>query len=156
MTFRPGDVTYHAGMKRLPVLLCALLLAGCGSLSTTPTTGQLLDAPTTLNVAGKPVKTQATPTVNGNIFSVKIKLSTTRAVLPALKLKDVYVVTQDGVWTANTPRNSQWKCAPNCALAVVRGPANGLQRGMGVQIVLGLQDAQGRTLLLRDAQATVK
>ena len=143
-------------MKRLLLPLMTLLLAGCGTLNSAPTAGQLLDAPTTLNVAGNPVKADAFPTVKRDVFSVKVKLSTSKSTLPGLKLTDVYVVTQDGVWTADSTTSKTWKCAANCTMAQARGAANGVEVGAGVQVILGLQDTQGRQYLLRDAQAQVK
>lgn len=143
-------------MKRLFVPLMALLMVGCGTLNAAPTAGQLLDAPTTLNVAGKPVKADAYPTVNRETFNVKVKLSTSKTTLPGLKVTDVYVVTSDGVWTADSRTSKTWKCAANCTIAQARGAANGVQTGVGVQVVLGLQDAQGNQYLLRDPQAQVK
>lgn len=142
-------------MKRFLIPFAALLLAGCGSLDTAPTAGQLLDAPTTLNVTGKALTATAAPTLSGNLFSVKVKLQTPRATLPNLSVTNVYVVTNDGVWSTEVAKASQWKCGTNCALAVGRGSADGVQAGEGVQVVVGLRDAQGRTFLLRDAQAKV-
>ncbi|RJF73195.1 MULTISPECIES: hypothetical protein [Deinococcus] len=143
-------------MKRLSSLLLAPLLAGCGSLSAAPTAGELLDAPTTLNIAGKPVKADAFPRLNRDVFSVKVRLSTSRAALPGLKVTDMYVVTGDGVWTADNTTNTPWKCPTSCVIALGRGAANGLKTGAGVQVILNLQDSQGRQYLLRDAQAQVK
>lgn len=143
-------------MKRLLFPVLALALAGCGSLNAAPTAGQLLDAPTTLNVAGTPLTAEAAPLLSGDLFSVKIKVKTARSALPDLKITEVYVVTNDGVWSAPATVGSQWRCAANCAFALGSGPANGLQAGEGVQVVIGLQDNQGRQLLLRDAQAKVK
>lgn len=143
-------------MKRLFLPLLALLVTGCGTLNTAPTAGQLLDAPTTLNVAGNPVKADAFPTIKRDTFNVKVKLSTTKPTLPGLKVTNVYVLTNDGVWIADNTTSKTWKCAANCTIAQVRGAANGVQSGAGVQVILGLQDAQGNQYLLRDAQAQVK
>lgn len=142
-------------MKRLLAAALTLLMVGCGGVTTAPTAGQLLDAPTNLNVTGKVLTADAAPTVSGGVFSVKVKLQTPRSALPALNVTDVYVVTNDGVWSAGVTQASQWKCGPNCAYAIGRGPADGVQLGEGVQVVVGLRDAQGRTLLVRDAQAKV-
>lgn len=147
-------------MKRvahlLVPLLCAGFLAGCGSLNAAPTPGELLDAPTTLNVGGSTVTAQAVPALKGNVFNVRIVLRSAKTLMPSLIVKDVYVVTNEGVWQSSTTKRNLWKCSASCAVAVGRGPANGVQPGDAVQVVLGVQDEQGRELLLRDEQAQVK
>ncbi|WP_291425078.1 hypothetical protein [Deinococcus sp.] len=143
-------------MKRLLIPALPLLLAACGSLSPAPTAGELLDAPTSLNVTGKVLTAQAAPTLSGNVFSVRVKVQTPKSALPGLNVTNLYVVTSDGVWSTAVDKTSQWKCGASCAFAVGRGPAEGLQSGDGVQVVLGLRDAQGRTFLLRDDQVKVK
>lgn len=142
-------------MKRCLAAVLTSLLVGCGSVSTAPNAGQLLDAPTNLNITGKVLTADAAPTLSGNVFSVKVRVLSPRAALPKLSVTDVYVVANDGVWSAGITKASQWKCGNNCALAVGRGPADGMQAGQGVQVVVSLKDAQGRTFLLRDAQARV-
>lgn len=142
-------------MKRLFAAAVTLLMVGCGAVSNTPTAGQLLDAPTNLNVTGKVLTLDAAPTLSGNVFSVKVKLQSQRTALPNLNVTDVYVVTNDGVWSAGVTKASQWKCGSNCTFAVGRGPADGVQARQGVQVVINLKDAQGRTFLLRDADARV-
>ena len=149
---------YHGKMKRLPLLLLplALPLAGCGSLNAAPTAGQLLDAPTSLNLSGQPLTAQAFPAVSNGVFSVKVKVRSLKAALPDVKVTGVYVVTNDGVWEASSAERGPLKCGLQCAFMVGSGPANGLAAGQGVQVVLGLKDTKGRELLLRDPQAQVK
>lgn len=143
-------------MKRwLPPLL-ALLLAGCGGVNVAPSAGQLLDAPTTLNMTGLPLTAQAAPVVSGETFRVKVKLQVPRAQVPRVTVTDLYVVTREGVWSAGVGRAAQSRCASTCTLAVASGPARGLRSGAGVQVVVGLKDAQGRTYLLRDDAVRVK
>lgn len=143
-------------MKRLLLPLLTVLLAGCGGMNVAPSTGQLLDAPTTLNLTGLALTAQATPTVSGETFKVRVKLQVPRAEVPNMRVTGVYVVTRDGVWSAGAGRTAQSRCASTCTLAVASGPARGLRSGAGVQVVVGLQDAQGRTYLLRDDAVRVK
>ncbi|AAF11021.1 hypothetical protein [Deinococcus radiodurans] len=142
-------------MKRLFPLLSALLVA-CGSLETAPTTGQLLGAPTTLNMTGRALTAQAAPRVDGDVFRVRLTLQTPRAQqLPAVKVTDLYVVTRDGVWSTAVGRAAAQGCGKGCLTTDVTGPARGLQRG-AVQVVVGLRDAQGRSYLLRDETVSVR
>ncbi|SEI59927.1 hypothetical protein SAMN04488058_10192 [Deinococcus reticulitermitis] len=143
-------------MKRLLLPGLALLLAGCGGVNVAPSAGQLLDAPTTLNMTGLPLTAQATPVVTGETFRVKVKLRVPRDEVPKMTVINLYVVTRDGVWSAGPGRTAQRRCANTCTLAVASGPARGLRSGTGAQVVVGLQDTQGRTYLLRDDTVRVK
>ncbi|GGI85217.1 hypothetical protein [Deinococcus wulumuqiensis] len=142
-------------MKRLFPLLCALLVA-CGSLPAAPTTGQLLGAPTTLNMTGRALTAQAAPRVEGDVFRVRLTLQTPRAQrLPPVRVTDLYVVTRDGVWSTPVGKAAAQGCGKGCLTTQVAGPARGLQRG-AVQVVVGLRDAQGRSYLLRDQTVSVR
>ncbi|MFC5847420.1 hypothetical protein [Deinococcus petrolearius] len=141
-------------MKRLFAVLLALL-AGCGSLDAPPTTGELLDAPTSLNVTGQVVRATAAPVISGSLFNVRVRVQTPRAAV-GLRVTDVYVVTGSGVWSAGVGAADQRACGAGCTVAVGRGTANGVAAGEGVQVVARLVDAQGRRFLLRDDQVRVK
>lgn len=144
-------------MKRLLLGLVAGLLVGCGSLST-PSTGQLLGAPTSLNLGGRSVTAQAAPTVSGDVFRVHLKVQSggvTGATLPPLTVTDLYVVTREGVWRSAVGSRLR-SCGQQCGLTTLSGPARGLQRGEGVQVVVGLRDLQGRPYLLRDGSVRVR
>ena len=52
-------------MKRCLAAVLTLLLVGCGAVSTAPNAGQLLDAPTNLNITGKVLTADAAPTLSG-------------------------------------------------------------------------------------------
>lgn len=143
-------------MKRCLTAALTLLLVGCGSVSTAPTAGQLLDAPSTLNVGGTLLGASAWPTLSNTVLSVRVRVQSARSALPPrLSINTVYVVTNDGVWSTPLSSSLQWKCGSGCALGVGRGPAGDLQVGQGVQVVLGLSDAQGRSFLLRSGQAKI-
>ncbi|KQR27879.1 hypothetical protein [Deinococcus sp. Leaf326] len=142
-------------MKRLFAVLLALL-AGCGSLDASPTTGQLLDAPTSLNVTGQVVRAKAAPVISGSLFNVQVRVQTPRALSGGLRVTDVYVVTSSGVWSAGVGAADQRRCGAGCTVAVGRGVADGVAAGEGVQVVARLVDSQGRSFLLRDDQVRVK
>ena len=142
-------------MKRLFAVLLALL-AGCGSLDASPTTGQLLDAPTSLNVTGQVVRANAAPVISGSLFNVQVRVQTPRTLSAGLRVTDVYVVTDSGVWSAGVGSADQRRCGAGCTVAVGRGTADGVTAGEGVQVVARLVDPQGRTFLLRDDQVQVK
>lgn len=147
-------------MKRLCAVLSPLLavlsLAGCGSLDAPPTAGQLLDAPTSLNVTGRVVRADAAPVISGSLFNVRVRVQSPRAQAAGLRVTDVYVVTGSGVWSAGVGAADQRPCGGGCTVAVGRGAADGVQSGEGVQVVARLVDAQGRSFLLRDDQVRVK
>lgn len=137
-------------------LLALSLLAGCGTVSTAPTAGQLLDAPTTLNVGGKLLSAAAWPSLKDNVLSVRVRVSAPRSSLPGqLNLTGVYVVSNEGVWSSTLKPSAQWKCGSGCALGVGRGPAGELQTGQNVQVVLGLSNGQGQNYFLRSGQARI-
>ena len=142
-------------MKRLLAVLLALL-AGCGSLDAAPTAGQLLDAPTSLNVTGQVVRAKAAPVISGSLFNVRVRVQTPRTLAAGLRVTDVYVVTGSGVWSAGVGTADQRPCGNGCTVAVGRGTADGVEAGEGVQVVARLVDAQGRSFLLRDDQVRVK
>ncbi|WP_288481442.1 hypothetical protein [uncultured Deinococcus sp.] len=142
-------------MKRLFAVLLALL-AGCGVQVEPPTTGQLLDAPTSLNVTGQVIRAEAAPVISGNLFNVQVRVRTPRTLASGLRVTDVYVVTDSGVWSADVDSADQRRCGAGCTVAVGRGVADGVTAGEGVQVVARLVDAQGRTFLLRDGQVQVK
>ncbi|EYB67915.1 hypothetical protein DEIPH_ctg031orf0059 [Deinococcus phoenicis] len=138
--------------------LAAALLSACGTLAgpPTPTAGDLLAAPTALQVAGRSLRVEATPTLDGATFNVQVRVQASRASPPPLTVTGVYVVTEDGVWSASSTQGDRQPCgAAVCLQGSGRGTSRGLRSGEGVQVVVGLKDARGRTLWLRDAQATI-
>lgn len=144
-------------MRRAWLLpLVAALLGACGTLAEppTPTAGDLLAAPTALQIAGRSLKADATSSLDGNTFQVRVRVQATRPPLPSLAVTGVYVVTEDGVWSAATTQSG--RCGKGtCLQGTGRGGARGLRSGEGAQIVISLRDAGGRTLWLRDPQASV-
>lgn len=148
-------------MKRawLPLLISALLGA-CGTVATpssSPTAGDLLGAPTALQVSGRSVRADASPTLSGDTFRVRVTVQASRSPLPPLTVTGVYVVTEDGVWRAERTRTSGAGCASRaCLQGTGLGAASGLRVGDGVQVVVRLRGADGRTLWLRDSQANIK
>ena len=147
-------------MRRIGLALCGLGLVGCGSLSSVPTplAGDLLGAPTTLNVGGQVVRVTAAPQLGAQRFSVRVRVAGASGGAAAdqptpgtLKVTGIYVVTGAGLW--KSPRLSD---APkNCALhlcAWASGSANGFVAGEGVRVIAQLQDERGRSFWLRDAQ----
>ncbi|GMA13812.1 hypothetical protein E5F05_15015 [Deinococcus metallilatus] len=147
-------------MRRAWLLpLAAALLSACGDLAAppAPTAGDLLGAPTSLQVTGRSLKAEATPTLDGTTLNVRVRVQPSRAPLPPLTLTGVYVVTEDGVWSAVTTRGESQDCGANsCLQGTGRGAARGLRPGEGVQVVVSLKDAQGRTMWLRDPQANIQ
>lgn len=141
-------------------LLASVLLGACGTVATpssSPTAGDLLGAPTALQVAGRSVRADALPTLSGDTFRVRVKVQSSRSPLPPLTVTGVYVVTEDGVWRAERTRSSDAACAPRaCLQGTGLGAASGLRAGDGVQVVVSLKGADGRTLWLRDPQANIK
>lgn len=130
---------------------CLVLgLAGCGGAPPAVQAGDLLDAPTTLNLGGTLLSADALPMVGNDVLKVQVKVRAQRSALPAVRLTNVYAVTTDGVWSAALTPVAASKCGGTCALAVGRAPANGIRPGDGVQIVIGMQDQMGRSYLLRN------
>lgn len=149
-------------MKRMGLLLAGLCsglsLTACGSLSTTPApvTGDLLGAPTTLNMGGRMLKAEAKPILNGNKFSVRVRIHADRPPLPNLRLTGVFVVTSAGVWKSPLSAKAQLGCGEKlCTQGTASSSASGFQPGESVQVIARLSDQQGRTLWLRDAQVRV-
>ncbi|MFC6617324.1 hypothetical protein [Deinococcus radiophilus] len=130
-----------------------LTLSACGSVSGgAPTAGELLRAPTSLNLAGHTLRAEATPLLRGDQLNAQLAVRSSGSVLP-LNVHSVYLVTQGGVWQSG----ANWKagCGQSCRLVQGTGPAQGLRSGENVQVVLRLQDSAGRNFWLRDEQARV-
>lgn len=144
-------------MRRVWLLpLVAALLGACGSLADlpTPSAGDLLAAPTSLQVAGRSLKADAASDLEGETFQVRVRVQTSRPPLPSLTVTGVYAVTGDGVWSAATTQSG--RCGKGtCLQGIGQGTARGLRSGESMQIVVSLKGAGGRTLWLRDAQASV-
>lgn len=136
----------------------AAVLGACGTLGTPePTAGDLLAAPTTLQVAGRSLRAEATPTLGDATFRVRVQVQTKRGRVPALTVTGVYVVTEDGVWNAPVAARDRQDCGQaRCLQGTVRGAADGLRPGEGVQVVVSLKDDRGRLLWLRDARASIQ
>ncbi|PNY80597.1 hypothetical protein [Deinococcus koreensis] len=143
-------------MRGMWLVPAALGLVACGSAPTPPLTGDLLGAPTTLNVSGRVVSAQATPTIQGDEFRVRVRVQAARPPLPALKVTGIFVVTDAGVWKAPVPSGARLVCgARMCLQGTATGPASGIQPGEDVQVVARLQDRQGREFWLRDRDVRV-
>lgn len=147
-------------MKAAAAVLLAPLLAalvGCGSLDTAPSplAGDLLSAPTTLNMGGQLLRVDGTPRLAGAALGVQVRLSA-GPFLPRFVPLAVYMVTRNGVWTAPLRLDRLPTCAGSpCMSAQARGRGEGVRSGEAVQVVVRLRDARGRLLWLRDPQATV-
>lgn len=138
-------------MRVVWLLAAALGLVACGAVPTPPLTGDLLGAPTSLNVAGRVVTARATPTVQGQTFRVRVRVQTARPPLPSLKVTGIFVVTDAGVWKAGVASGARLVCgARMCVQGLASGPAGSIRQGEDVQVVARLQDGQGRVLWLRD------
>lgn len=146
-------------MRRFWLLpLAAALLSACGGLAglPAPTAGDLLAAPTALQVTGRSLRATATSTLDGSALNVRVLVQASRAPLPPLTVTGVYLVTEDGVWNAAATRSDRQSCgADACLQGSGSGTAHGLRPGEGVQVVVSLKDSRGRTLWLRDAQANI-
>ncbi len=154
-----GGFCYPVLMMRLwPVPVVAALLGACGTLGTPePTAGDLLTAPTTLQVGGRSLRAEATPSLTEDTFRVRVRVQTKRAPIPDLKVTGVYVVTEDGVWNAPVAARDRRDCGQDrCLQGTGRGAADGLHSGEGVQVVVSLKDEKGRVLWLRDARASIQ
>lgn len=143
--------------RRLSLPVVAALLSACGTLAPAPapTAGDLLAAPTTLQVAGRRLRADATPHLKGQTLGVNVRVRAARAPMTGLTMTDVYVVTDDGVWSASAQGGDRPGCGGRCLLGTGRGEAGSLRPGDGVQVVVRLQDDQGRPLWLRDARVRV-
>lgn len=156
---RPGVVWFG-------LTLGSLGLVGCGSLGSVPTplAGDLLGAPTTLNLGGQVFKVTAAPQLLREMdrFSVRVNVgasapdSTAAAPssLKTLKVTGIYVVTGSGLW--QSPQLNDVSQASNCLARVCArgsGEARGFAAGDDVRVIAQLRDEGGRTYWLRDAQS---
>lgn len=145
-------------MKRALLVLCAAAgLVACGELTSppVPSAGDLLSAPTALNLAGRTVKLDATPQLAQNTLNLRVQLQTAQKSLPKLKVLDVYMVTSGGVWNAPPQAARACDARSRCTQVTASGPAPGLKAASGVQVIVNLSDAGGRTYWLRDAGSKI-
>ncbi|MFC6590833.1 hypothetical protein ACFP81_01470 [Deinococcus lacus] len=134
--------------RALAALLVAASLAACGNLSSVqPTAGELLGAPVSLNMGGRSVALDAAATLRGERLSVAVRLPA-RA---ALQVREVYVVTQGGVWRGQVSATGRSGASLQASAS---GPARGLRPGEAVQVVARVE-AQGKSWWVRDAAARV-
>ncbi|KEF33683.1 MULTISPECIES: hypothetical protein [Deinococcus] len=149
-------------MKRAWVLAPVLAaLTACGTLGTppAPTTGDLLGAPTLLQLGPQRLKAEAVAQLGGGALRVRVRVQGQRGAeaLPPLAVTSVYVVTREGVWSAPAARASRQGCGElPCLQTSGSGAAGRLTAGEGVQVVVGLEDPRGRVLWLRDARVTIQ
>ncbi|QFP77811.1 hypothetical protein [Deinococcus sp. AJ005] len=147
------------GLARIGMMLCGLGLAGCGSLGSAPTplAGDLLNAPTTLNLGRQLLRLTAAPQLikEADRFSVRVSVEASRpAATDPLKVTGIYVFTGLGLW--QSPRLSDFSGASNCSAQVCAwgsGGANGFTAGEDVRVIAQLRDASGKTYWLRDARS---
>ncbi|WP_139322958.1 hypothetical protein [Deinococcus marmoris] len=151
------------GLARIGMMLCGLGLAGCGSLGNAPTplAGDLLSAPTTLNLGGRLLGLTAAPQLvqEADRFSVRVNVEASAlaggpAATDPLKVIGIYVFTGAGLW--QSPRLSDFSRASNCSTQVCAwgsGSANGFTAGEDVRVIAQLRDASGKTYWLRDARS---
>lgn len=143
-------------MRLMWLLPAALGLVACGSAPTPLLSGDLLGAPTALNVAGRVLTAQATPTVRDGHFRVQVRVQSARPPLPPLDVTGIFVVTDSGVWKAGVSSGARLVCGTRmCVLGTATGRAAGIRGGEDVQVITRLQDGQGRVLWLRDAEVKV-
>jgi hypothetical protein len=150
-------------MKRVLLVLCAAAgLVACGGLASPPapsvlkpSAGDLLSAPTTLNLAGRTVKLDATPQLTLSTLNLRVRLQTTQKPLPKLKVLGVYMVTAGGVWNALPNAARACDARNRCTQVTASGPAQGLKASAGVQVVVNLSSSDGRTYWLRDAVSSI-
>ncbi|MBZ9713698.1 hypothetical protein [Deinococcus multiflagellatus] len=135
-------------MKRLLPAFLGLWLAACGVQPSPPQVGELLNAPTALNVNGQMVTVGAAPAAGTGGFGVRVQLNSARSPLPPVRLDGVFVVGGEGLWKAPI------RGAGTQATVWGRNAA-GLQPGEPVQVVVRLLDDRGRVLWLRGAQTRV-
>lgn len=149
-------------MKRVWFLAPVLAaLTACGTLGTppAPTTGDLLGAPTSLQLGTQRLKVEAAPQLGGDTLRVRVRVQGQRGAeaLPPLTVTGVYVVTREGMWSAPAARVSRQGCGERpCLQTSGSGAAGRLAAGEGVQVVVSLEDPRGRVLWLRDARVTVQ
>ncbi|MFC4425689.1 hypothetical protein [Deinococcus navajonensis] len=147
-------------MKAAACAVLAPLLAvlvGCGSLDAAPSplAGDLLSAPTTLNLSGQLLRIDASPRLSGAALGVHVRLQSGTS-LPRVTPTAVFMVTRNGVWTAPLRLDPARRCSGcPCLQGQARGRGEGVRSGEPVQVVVRLKDARGRLLWLRDPQATV-
>ncbi|MDV6374642.1 hypothetical protein [Deinococcus arenicola] len=153
------------GVVWVGLTLGSLGLAGCGSLKSAPTplAGDLLSAPTTLNLGGQVLQMTAAPQVVRSLdrFSVRLRVDAgTAAARPSalaaqprpLKITGIYVVTGSGLWEA--PRLNDFSKAQNCLAQLCAwgsGDARDFTAGDDVRVIARLQDAGGKQYWLRDS-----
>lgn len=145
-------------MKRALLVLCAAAgLVACGGLASppVPSAGDLLSAPTALNLSGRTVKLDATPQLAQSTLNLRVRLHTTQKPLPKLKVLGVYMVTSGGVWNAPPQTARTCDARERCTQVTASGPAQGLKPAVGVQVIVNLSDAGGRTYWLRDPGSKV-
>lgn len=156
-------------MKRVLALALAALLVGCGAAGRPEaeppviSAGNLLLSPLQVPIAGVRVKLQASPQLgtscrpqasNCNNFLVPVRLLSLSGPLPALRVMGVYVITEGGVWRSGVAAADIWRCPQRCLMAAARGNAD-ISGGEAVQVVVSVEDTQGRRYLLRDQRAVV-
>ncbi|MDB5046479.1 MAG: hypothetical protein JWQ08_2529 [Deinococcus sp.] len=145
-------------MKRVLLLMCAAAaLVACGGLSSAPapSAGDLLSAPTALNLAGRTIKLDAAPQLAQTDLNLRVRVQTSHKPLPKLKVLGVYMVTAGGVWNAAPQAARPCDARNRCTQVTASGPAQGLKAATGVQVVVNLSTADGRTYWLRDAASTI-
>lgn len=130
--------------------LAVVVGSGCGAQPTEPSVGRLLDAPTMLAIKGRAVTAHVQPQVKKSTVRVLVKLRSKRYPTSQLTIKNVYLVTNDGVWSSDVRRLRQRKCSKVCLAALAQGPARGLKAGQGAQVVIALKTPQGQTLFIKD------
>ncbi|PTA69019.1 hypothetical protein [Deinococcus arcticus] len=135
-------------MKRFVPALLGLWLAACGAQPGPPQVGDLLSAPTALNVNGQMVTVGAVPAASAQGFGVRVQLNSARRPLPPVQLDGVFVVGGEGLWKAPIR-------GAGTQAAVWGRNAAGLQAGEPVQVVVRLRDDRGRVLWLRGPQTRV-
>ncbi len=149
------------------LVLGSLGLSGCSSLGQLPAplAGDLLGAPTTLNLDGQVMRLTAAPQLRHDTqrFIVRVRV---RASPPAarplgrplarprpLKVTALYVVTGSGLW--QSPRLNDVTRTSTCRERVCvwgSGDAAGFTAGEDVRVVAQLRDASGQTYWLRDVR----
>lgn len=159
-------------------VLVSLGLAGCGALGQPPAplAGDLLGAPTTLNLDGQVMRLTAAPQLRRgtNRFSVRVEVEASapasrvlgqaggqsqgrpqsKAAPRPLKVTALYVVTGAGLW--HSPGLNDATQTPGCGGRVCAwgsGAADGFTAGEAVSVIARLRDARGQTHWLRDARS---